>query len=33
MDSTYQWIPFYVSLVDKLLTSSDKRNDQFKLIR
>lgn len=33
MDNAYQWVPFYETLADKLLTYSDKRSELFELIK
>ncbi|MGL6200394.1 MAG: AAA family ATPase [Lachnospiraceae bacterium] len=32
MDNTYQWVPFYEAIADKLLGFSDKRDDLFVLM-
>ncbi len=33
MDNSYQWVPFYETLADKLLTYSDKRDELFALMK
>lgn len=33
VDNAYQWVPFYETLADKLLSYSDKRSELFELIK
>lgn len=33
MDDSFQWVPFYEALADKLLTYSNKRSELFELIK
>ncbi|MDF2800393.1 MAG: uncharacterized protein K0S61_296 [Anaerocolumna sp.] len=33
MDSSYQWVPFYEALANKLIAYSDKRGDLFNLMK
>jgi len=33
MDDAYQWVPFYETLAEKLLTYNDKRGELFELMK
>lgn len=33
MDNSYEWVPFYEALADKLLTYNDKRGELFELMK
>ncbi|AEE97490.1 hypothetical protein [Mahella australiensis] len=33
MDNTYQWVPFYEALADKLIVYNNKRNELFDLMK
>lgn len=33
MDNSYQWVPFYEALADKLLEYSDKRGELFNVMK
>ena len=33
MGNSFQWVPFYEALADKLLTYSDKRDELFALMK